>query len=213
MIRVLIADDHTLVRKGIRALLERTDDIRVVGEAEDGARALKLAERLKPDVLLLDIAMPRLDGAQVVRQMRAHKLKTPIVILSMFSDHALVRQTLRDGARGYLLKQSLAEELLLAVRAAARRQTFVSPALAEALVTDALQFSDAESACALSTREREVLQLVVEGGHNPQIANLLGVSVKTVEKHRASIMRKLGVHDTAALVRYALTHGLVFGGE
>jgi DNA-binding NarL/FixJ family response regulator len=217
MIRVLLADDHHLVRTGIRALLEKADDIQVVGEAVDGQEAIELAERLVPDVLLIDIAMPRLNGIQATERVRALGLGTQVVILSMHSDQTLVRRALQYGARGYLLKRSVTEELLLAVRAAGRGEIYLSPAVSEIVLDDFLTFQ-AESGEAspfdqLTPREREVLQLIAEGHTNNAIAQIMNISVKTVEKHRASLMATLDVHDVAGLTRLAIKYGLIFIDE
>ena len=212
MITLIIADDHALVRGGIRALLEKAGGVEIIAEAQDGAQALELVERLQPDILLVDIAMPRMDGMQVVQQLRARKIKTRAIVLSMYSDRLLVRQALRDGARGYLIKDSLPAELLIAVRAASRNQIYLSPAISDGIVQDALDLPDAASRATilLSPREREVLQLIAEGKSNPVIAKALQISVKTVDKHRASLMRKLDAHNLPALLRVAIQHQLVF---
>ena len=215
MIRVIVADDHHLVRQGIRALLERADDIEVVGEAADGQEAIELVQRLNPDVLVVDIAMPRLDGTQATERVRALGVATQVVILSMHSDETLVRQTLRSGAKGYLLKQSVTEELLLAVRAAVRGEIYLSPAISAPLLDEflALQTEERRPFDLLTPREREVLQLIAEGHTNTAIARMMNVTVKTVEKHRTSLMSKLRVHDVAGLVRVAIKQGLVFLDE
>jgi len=216
-IRVIVADDHHLVRQGIRALLEKADDIEVVAEAADGQEAVGLVERLAPDVLLMDIAMPRLSGIQAVGRVRALGVGTQVVILSMYSDEALVRQALRSGAQGYLLKRSVSEELLLAVRAASRGEIYLSPGICQSVVADFLaRQTDADKLSPferLTSREREVLQLISEGHTNNAIAQVLKVSAKTVEKHRANLMSKLRVHDLAGLIRAAIKHGLIFLGE
>ena len=213
MIRIIVADDHHLVRQGIRALLDRANDIDVIGEAADGQEAIALAEKLHPDVLVMDIAMPRLSGNQALERIHALHIPTRVVILSMYSDTALVRQTLRHGAIGYLLKRAVTEELLLAVRAASRGETYLSPAISGAIVADSLASRDDEATSPferLTPREREVLQLICEGHTNNGIAQTLQVSVKTVEKHRSNVMAKLDVYNVAGLVRAALKHNLVF---
>jgi DNA-binding NarL/FixJ family response regulator len=217
VIRVVIADDHHLVRQGIRALLEKASDIKVVGEAEDGQKALDLVERLAPDVLLIDIAMPRMDGMQAIERVRLVHAATRTIVLSMYSDEALVRQALRSGASGYVLKRSVVEELLLAVRAASRGEIYLSPAVAPYIVADLQTDLDGTRASRpvdrLTPREREVLQLVAEGNTNTATGQILHISVKTVEKHRSSLMSKLDVHDLAGLMRVAIKHGLVFLDE
>ena len=217
MIRVILADDHHLVRQGIRALLERADDIEVVGEAADGQEAIELVQRLAPDVLVMDIAMPRLTGTQATERLRALGVATQVVVLSMYSDETLVRRALRSGARGYLLKHSVTEELLVAIRATVRGEIYLSPAISASLLDEflALQADSEERRPIdlLTPREREVLQLVAEGHTNTAIAQMMNVSVKTVEKHRASLMSKLNVHDVAGLTRIALKHGLIFIDE
>ncbi len=217
MIRVLVAEDHHLVRQGIRALLEKAADIQVVGEAQDGQEAVDLAERLTPNVVIMDLSMPRLNGSQAAERIRALHLSAQVVILSMYSDETLVRQALRAGVRGYLLKHSVAEELLLAVRAACRGETYLSPSVSGSIVANALQQSpgakEVEPFDRLSAREQQVLKLVAEGRTNNAIAQIMNVSVKTVEKHRSSVMTKLNVHDMAGLVRVAMKHGLIFLDE
>jgi DNA-binding NarL/FixJ family response regulator len=217
MIRVILADDHHLVRRGIRALLEQADDISVIGEAEDGQAAVELVEQLKPDVLIIDIAMPRMNGIQATQRVHVLGLATQVVILSMHSRPTLVRQALRNGARGYLLKNSITEELLLAVRAASRRETYLSPEISGIIVDDFLTHqADVEKSGLfdqLTPREREVVQLIAEGYTNNGIARLLNISIKTVERHRANLMAKLDVHDVAGLTRIAVEHGLIFIDE
>lgn len=214
MIRVAIADDHHLVRQGIRALLEKADDIEVVGEAADGYEALELVERLMPDVLIMDLVMPHLDGFQTMQRVVAHSAgSTQVVVLSMHSDKLLVRRALRNGARGYLLKNSVVEELLLAVRAASRDEIYLSPAIAKSVLhefladrADSEQFDPFER---LTPRELEVLQLITLGRTNTAMAQMMGISVRTVEKHRANLMSKLGVHDVASLIRLAVKYNLI----
>ena len=177
---------------------------------------LVLTQRLAPDVLIMDIAMPRLTGIQATRQIRALNAATQVVILSMYSDETLVRQALGNGAKGYLLKRSVVEELLLAIRAASRGDIYLSPEICGPVLADLLTpQADAEMSKfdRLTPREREVLQLIAEGHTNRAIAQLMKVSVKTVEKHRASLMSKLGIYDVAGLVRIAIQHGLIFLDE
>lgn len=215
MIRVVIADDHHLVRQGIRALLEQSDDIEVVGEAHDGQQAVEIAQQVTPDVVVLDIGMPRLNGIQAIEKIKMLGLNTACVILSMYSDETLIRQALEKGAKGYLLKRSVAEELLLAVRSAYDGEIYLSPPVSKMVLQQFHQHQQgAQSRFGMLTaREREVLKLIAEGHSNSEIAGLLVISIKTVEKHRASVMSKLEVHDLAGLIRIALKHRLIFLDE
>ena len=214
MIRTILVEDHHLVRKGILALLEKAGDVEVVGEAADGHQAVELAEQLVPDVVVMDIAMPRLTGIQAAEQIHALKLGIEVVVLSMYSEETLVRQALRSGVKGYVLKNSVAAELLLAIRAASRGEVYLSPTVSGPLVQDILvleaEGQERTPFDRLTRREREVLQLIAEGHTNTAIAQVLHLSVKTVEKHRSSLMSKLDVRDVAGLVRVAIKHGLVF---
>ena len=213
MVRVIVADDHHLVRQGIRMLLEKADDLEVVGEAENGLEAVELVESLAPDIAVIDISMPRLNGIQATEQIHARQPQTQVVMLSMHADDAMVRQALRRGARGYVLKRAVGEELLLAVRAAMKGETYLSPPIASSIVGEVLSRQDGVEEPSelerLTRRESEVLQLLAEGGTNSSIAQELVVSVKTIEKHRASLMSKLDIHDLAGLVRFAVKHGMV----
>jgi DNA-binding NarL/FixJ family response regulator len=213
MIKTVIADDHTLVRKGIRALLDITGDIEVVGEAEDGYQALELVTRLEPDVLVLDFSMPKFNGLQVVERLQEMDKHPQIVMLSMHADEMLVQQALRFGAVGYLLKQAVTEELLLAIRAAYRGEVYLSPAITRYALGDHVGGKNADVTETpldqLSTREREILKLIAEGNSNRNVAEMLTISVKTVETHRANIMSKLEVHDVTGLVRMAIKYGLI----
>ncbi len=214
MIRTLIADDHHLVRAGIKALLEQVEDIVVVGEAADGQSTLELVKREIPEIVIMDIAMPKLNGAQAIRKITELNLAVNVVILTMYSDHALIRQSLSYGARGYLLKSSVSEELILAVRAVARGEVFLSSAISGFILEDFLQYQKGyhinTAFDSLSPREVEVLQLIAEGHTNGSIAQELCITSKTVEKHRANLMVKLNIHDTAGLVREAIKNKLVF---
>ena len=213
MIRVVLAEDHHLVREGIRALLEKATDISIVGEASDGQEALELVRELTPDVLVTDIAMPCLNGIQVTEHLNSLGMSTEVVILSMYSDPTLVRQALRAGARGFLVKRSLTAELLSAVRAGARKETYLSNEVSGPVVDTYIRSLPDDELTAfdkLTPRERQVLQLIAQGLTNRAISGELQISVKTVEKHRARIVAKLGVQDVAGLVRIAIKHGLVF---
>ncbi len=213
MISVMIADDHNLVRQGIRALLEKASDIRVVGEASDGQQAIEMCAQLRPDVLVIDIVMPRVNGLQAVERLRSDNIPTRAVMLSMYSDETMIRQALTKGAKGYVLKQAVSEELLLAIRAAVREETYLSPLVSSILVESTIQGrslgDDGDAFDHLSLREREVLQLLAEGHTNSEIAKILVLSEKTIEKHRAAIMEKLGFHNLAGLVRVAIKHGMI----
>lgn len=206
-IRVLLAEDHTIVRQGLAALLAAQQGIEVVGEAGDGREAVDAALRLRPDVVLMDLGMPGLHGVDATRQIRKELPGTSVVILSMHGSEEHVRPAIRAGAAGYLLKGSGLSDLVAAIRAVAAGQSFLSPAVAKILVRDAQ--GDEDPAGQLTGREREILQLVGEGSSSPEIAKALHLSVKTVEGHRSRIMAKLDLHDVAGLVRYAIRVGLV----
>lgn len=213
MIRVIIADDHTLVREGIRALLEKAGDIEVIGEATDGKEAVELTQRLAPDVLIMDIAMPNLNGIQAVEQLRALGTAARIVILSMYSEEILVRQALQHGAKGFLLKGSVSDELLLAIRAANRNAVYLSPAVSGNVFADVSPgqtgAKSTGSGDQLTPREREMLQMISEGYTNNKMAEALGISVKTVERHRTNLMAKLDARNLVELIRVAMKRGLI----
>lgn len=213
MTTVIIADDHTLVRQGIRALLEKDSQLTIIGEASDGQQAVEMCQQFKPDLLVIDIVMPRLNGIQAVERLVELNLPIRPIILSMYYDATLIRQALVKGARGYVLKQAIAEELQLAVRAAMRGETYLSPAVSSIMIQSSFQGrlgNETDDAYdRLSLREREVLQLLAEGNTNGEIARLLVISEKTVEKHRAAIMEKLNIHNLAGLVRLAIKKGLI----
>jgi DNA-binding NarL/FixJ family response regulator len=212
MIRIVIAEDHHLVREGIRALLEKAGGIEIVGEAVDGQEAVELTRRLIPDVLLMDIAMPRLNGIQAAEQLRDAGVPTNVVILSMYSDEILVRQALQNGVKGFLPKGSVSEELLFAVRAACRGAVYLSPSIPSAVLADHAAPDDPKAKGAtgrLTAREREMLQLIGKGHTNNQMAQAMGVSVKTVERHRTNLMQKLNAHNLVELIRIALMQGLI----
>ena len=214
MIRVIIADDHHLVRQGLIALLNAASDIDVIGEAATGDEAVSLVESLRPEVVVMDVSMPRLDGRQATERIKALNLPTEIVILSMHADVMLVKQLLQCGVRGYLLKRSVSDELLLAIRSACRGEVYLSPAISNSVMS-LLMAQPGENppdsvADLLTPREQEVLQLIAEGHTNRAIADILTISVKTVEKHRANVMSKLEVNDLPTLIRKAIKHGLIF---
>ena len=212
MIRVVIAEDHHLVREGIRRLLDEAEDIKVIGEAEDGQDALELVLQMKPDVLVLDFKMPQVNGLAVAQQLNELGESTKCVILSMHVDETIVKQALRTGVSGYVLKQAVSAELLSAIRAANTGSLYFSAGVSQ-FVLPAVESRQPENPLdLLSPREREVVQLVVAGYTSHEIANSFTTSVKTVEKQRRSAMQKLGVRDVASLVRVSLKLGLVVNG-
>ena len=217
MIRIVIADDHHLIRQSIVSLLDQVEDIEVVGEAADGHETLKLTRRKRPDIAMVDIAMPLLNGIETTRRIGEMPVDTRVIILSMYSDEDVVRQSLRSGAKGYLLKSSVVEELLIAIRSASKGEIYLSPSIAQTVLSEYLQSEPKTEAMIiqerLSPREREILQLVVEGHTNQSVAQVLTVSPKTVERHRASLMKKLEVRNLPDLIRIALKHRLVFPDE
>lgn len=202
-IRVLLADDHSLVRKGFRRLLEDAPEIEVVGEAANGSVAIELALQLKPQVVVMDMAMPELDGIQATVQILRHLPETGILILSMYSEDNYVRNAFAAGARGYLLKNALEVDLPYAIKEVAAGRTVLAPGLSMPAQDHASDFDK------LTQREREVLQYIVQGKSNREIAGILRLSVNTVSVHRANLMQALGIHRTADLVVYALRRGLV----
>lgn len=210
-IRVLLAEDHGLVRAGIRALLERIEGIEVVGEAGDGREALRLAQALHPDVVIMDLTMPELNGFEATARIAAASPRSRVLVLSMHGDEEYVAQALRFGAAGYLLKDASNAELGVAVRAVARGQRYLSPGVSQPVIEEYLsQAADAPSPVErLSPRQREILQLIAEGHATKEIARKLEISVKTVETHRGQLMKRLGVRDVPTLVRFAIRAGLV----
>ncbi|MGH9420175.1 MAG: response regulator [Thermoanaerobaculia bacterium] len=210
-IRVLLADDHTLVLAGIRGLLTKLDGIEVVGEAADGHETLRLAETLRPDVVLLDIGMPGLNGLEVAQRLRKFDPAIRVVILSMHVSEEYVLRALRAGAAGYLLKDSAVAELEIAVRSAARGETYLSPPVSKRVVDEYVSRTGgiADPLASLTSRQREILQLVGEGHTSKEIAQRLGLSYRTIETHRNQLMKRLGVSDLPGLVRFAVRAGLV----
>lgn len=212
-IRVLLADDHTLVRAGMRGLVSKLAGVEVVGEAGEGQEALRLAETLQPDVVLLDISMPGLNGLEVAARLAQLDLPIRVIILSMHISEEYVLQALRAGAAGYLLKGSAVAELEVAIRAVARGESYLSPAVSKRVVDDYVSRTTgpADPLAALTPRQREILQLVAAGHTSKDIAQHLGLSYRTVETHRNQLMRRLGVNDLAGLVRFAVRVGLIAG--
>jgi two-component system, NarL family, response regulator NreC len=211
-VTILLADDHHVMRQGLRMLLEAQEDFRVVAEAGDGLEAVKLVERLKPHVLIVDLMMPGLNGLEVARQVSHHSPQTRIIVLSMYGNEPYVLEALRNGAVGYVLKDADAAELLRAVHEVVAGRRYLSPPLSEHAIEAYLQ--KAQDAVldryeTLTTREREVLQLAAEGRTNADIAAVLYVSPRTVETHRAHLMHKLGLRTQADLIRYALKRGIL----
>jgi len=212
-IRVLLADDHQLMRSGLRLMLERESDMSVVGEASDGREAVALAKSLKPDVVVMDIAMPNLSGIEAAHQMTQENPELGIVMVSMHSDETYVLRALKAGSRGYLLKDSAEADLIKAIHVVAGGKSFFSPAISKVLLDDYvrnLKRSGTEDAYELLTpREREVLQLIAEGKSNKDIANLLNLSVYTVESHRSNLMEKLNLRGLPELILYAVRKGII----
>jgi two-component system, NarL family, response regulator NreC len=212
-IRILLADDHVVMRNGLRLLLERQSNLKVVGEAADGREAVELAATQKPDVVVMDIAMPHLNGVEAARQIVIRSPHTAIAILSMHSDESYVIRSLKAGARAYLLKDSAEADLISAINAITEGKSYFSPAVRNLLKEDYMRQLDEagseDSYDLLTTREREVLQLVAEGKSNKEVANLLNLSLYTVETHRTHILQKLNLHSVPELILYAVRKGII----
>jgi two-component system response regulator NreC len=212
-IRILLADDHRLMRSGLRLLIEQQPDLSVVGEAGDGREAVAMAKSLRPDVAVIDIGMPNLNGIEATHQITHSNPEIAVVMLSMHSDESYVLRALKAGAKGYLLKDSAESDLIRAVRAVAGERSFFSPVVSKVLLDDymrKLKRSGAEDAYDLLTpREREIFQLVAEGKSNKDVANLLNLSVYTVETHRSNIMQKLNLRGVPELILYAVRKGII----
>jgi DNA-binding NarL/FixJ family response regulator len=209
--RVLLADDHNLVRAGIRSLLEKMTEIEVVAETGNGREAIELTKTLLPDVILMDIAIPGLNGLEALARLTKELPAVKVIILSMYANEEYVLQALRAGARGYLVKDVAVSELELAVRAVTRGETYLSSRISRRVISSYLERLGNESSLReeLTPRQREIIQLIAEGNSTKDIAFLLKVSVKTVEAHRAQVMARLGIHDVVGLVRFAMRSGLV----
>lgn len=211
--RILLADDHGIVRRGLRSLLESETGVEVVGEASDGREALRLLGTLKPDIAILDVAMPMLNGIEVTAQATKVDPDLKVIILSMHADESYIVRSLTAGAKAYLLKEATEDDLLPAVRAVALGRSFFSPAISKILLNDYIrhlkQRGLEDSYDALTDREKEVLQLLAEGKTNKEVAGVLNLGLSTVETHRLKLMQKLGVHNTAELVLYAVRKGII----
>ncbi len=214
MIRILLADDHDVVRRGLSALLANRPDWQVVGEAQNGREAVSLAVKLKPQVAVLDLSMPELNGLEATRQIRKEVPETEVLVFSMYESEQFVRDLLAAGARGYVLKSDVTTQLLIAVETVARHKPFFTSEVAERVLEGFLKLGelsagDGSTTGILTPREREIVQLLAEARSNKEVSTILGISVKTVETHRASIMRKLGISSIVDLVHYAIRNNLV----
>jgi DNA-binding NarL/FixJ family response regulator len=205
--RVLLADDHALVRAGLRALLDRIPNVEVVGEAEHGAEAVKLAAQLRPDVVMMDLSMPILNGIEATRRTVKLRPRPRVLVLSMHDDTEYVRKALSAGASGYLLKTAPRRELELALAAVIRGEIWISPSISRSVIDDIGRRAPHHDE--LTPRQREILQLIAEGHTTKQIARRLHIGVKTVETHRAQLMERLDIHNIAGLVRYAIRSGII----
>jgi len=211
-IKVLIADDHTILRQGIKALLDNQAEIEVIGEAKDGREALTLIERLLPDVILMDIAMPGLNGLEATRRIKKKFPKIKVLVLTMYTNEEYVFQILNAGANGYLVKETAFQDLISAIRAVYRDEAFMSPSISKKVINRYMQRvreTNNTTGDILTTREREILQLIAEGSSSKKIAEALFISPKTVETHRTHIMDKLNIHNRTDLVKYAIRTGIV----
>ena len=205
-IRVLLADDHRILREGIRALIDDQEDMQVVGEAEDGLETVKKVAKLQPDVVVMDIAMPLLNGLEATRQIRRDFPQVKVLILTMHDNEEYIRQVLAAGALGYVLKDAAARDLLGAIRTVNQGEAVLSPAITRLVIEDYLRWGDIrpeDTTDGLTAREREVLQLIAEGYTNKEIADIMSLSVKTVQSHRTNLMNKLDLHDRGELIKYA----------
>jgi DNA-binding NarL/FixJ family response regulator len=210
-VKIVLADDHHLVREGIRVLLEALPDVTIVGETGDGREALALIEARRPDIAVLDITMPGLNGLEIAAQARKVAPRTKVLLLSMHAGEGYVAQAVRVGVAGYLLKDAADDELAMAVRTVARGEVYLSPRISRQLVERLSRAADTEldPLAGLTPRQRQILQLIVEGHSSRQVAEALEISIKAVEAHRVQIMTRLGVHDVAGLVRFAVRIGLI----
>ena len=212
-IKVLLVDDHTVVREGLRFLLETEGDIKVIAEAKHGREAVQMTEKLRPDLVLMDIAMPFLNGVEAARQIMKTCPETKILVLSSYEEDEYIRKLIQAGVGGYLLKHTVADDLVRAVREVHKGNAYFSPSISKRLSNSWQLFAENRAPNKmnehLTTREAEILQLIAEGFANKQIADIIGISIKTVEKHRQAVMDKLGLHEVASLTRYAIQKGIV----
>ena len=211
-IRVLLADDHRILREGIRALIEDQEDMQVAGEAEDGLETVKKVAKLQPDVVVMDIAMPLLNGLEATRQIRRDFPQVKVLILTMHDNEEYIRQVLAAGALGYVLKDAAARDLLGAIRTVNQGEAVLSPAITRLVIEDYLRWGDIrpeDTTDGLTAREREVLQLIAEGYTNKEIAGIMSLSVKTVQSHRTNLMNKLDLHDRGELIKYAIQKKII----
>lgn len=212
IVRVLLADDHRILREGIRALIEDQGDMEVVGEAEDGQATVKMVAQLQPDVVVMDIAMPMLNGLEATRQIRRDFPQVKVLILTMHENEEYIRQVLAAGALGYVLKDAAARDLLGAIRTVYQGEAVLSPAITRLVIEDYLRWGDIrpeDVTDGLTAREREILQLIAEGYTNKEIAGILSLSVKTVQSHRTNLMNKLDLHDRGELIKYAIQKKII----
>jgi two-component system response regulator NreC len=210
--RVLLVDDHAILREGIKALLEKQENIEVVAEAANGREAISKVAQFHPDVVILDISMPLMDGLEATRQIKRESPDVKILVLTMHDDEEYFLQLLRAGASGYVTKKAVSRELLSAIEAVHRGESFFCPSMAKSLLSDYLRLTENIEHMEqedLTPREREIVKLIAEGYTNQQIAGLLHRSVKTIESHRSNILRKLGIHDSTGLVKYAVRKKLI----
>ena len=211
-IRVLLADDHAILRDGIRALLEDEPEMEIIGEAENGLDVVRMVDQLKPDIVLMDIGMPRLNGLEATRQILNLSPTTRVLILTMHDNEEYIRQVLAAGALGYILKDAAARELIQAIKVVHRGEAVLSPAITRLVIEDYLRWGDLqteEDMICLTPREREVLQLIAEGYTNKQMADILCISIKTVQSHRMKMMQKLDLHNRGELIKYAIQKKII----
>lgn len=211
-IRVVLAEDHTIVRQGLRSILEQQTGIDVIAEAENGREAVRIVEQLQPDVVLMDFSMPGLNGLEATRQIKQRVPEVKILILTRHANREYIEKILRAGASGYLIKKSAADELIIAIQSVYRGDSFLDPSISKTVIEGFLHQSENETQARdvkITPRESEVLQLIAEGYPNREIASLLHISVKTVDNHRANLMGKLDLHSTAELTQYAIRQGII----